>query len=57
MANCVSQGCANAQFFVNQVLDCAVGAIPQCIGKGGIVQCLMKQCGTQLAACLGSSCQ
>jgi hypothetical protein len=59
VANCVSAGCANSQFFVNQVLNCAVGAIPQCIGMGGggIVGCLMKQCSSQLAACIGSSCQ
>src|SRR6185295_4934335 len=44
VTNCVSQGCANAQFFVDQVLNCAVKNIPQCIGGGGIVNCLMKEC-------------
>jgi hypothetical protein len=56
-AGCVSQGCANAQFFVDQVLNCAFSNITKCVGGGGIGQCLMTQCQTEIAACIGSSCQ
>jgi hypothetical protein len=57
-ANCVSEGCANAQFYANQVVDCLISSLPMCLGMGmgGIGNCVMQQCGTDLAACLGGTC-
>jgi hypothetical protein len=58
VADCVAQGCAKAQYFVDQVLNCAFMYLPQCFGMGmqGIVGCIMNKCGTQIAACIGSTC-
>jgi hypothetical protein len=56
VANCVAQGCAKVQFFVDQVLNCAIQNIGQCRGKGGVFNCIMQVCGPELSACLGSTC-
>ncbi|WP_437278450.1 hypothetical protein WME90_45770 [Sorangium sp. So ce375] len=50
---CVSRGCANAQFFADQVLTCAFRSLPACNGDFG---CIQKQCGVQLSACIRSTC-
>jgi hypothetical protein len=58
IGNCEAQACANGQFFANQVANCAVAAFVgmKCKG-GGILNCLMQQCGPEIAACIGSKCQ
>jgi hypothetical protein len=53
VANCVSQGCADVQFFVDQVLTCAVSALPNC---GGDFGCIQSECDAEIAACLGAQC-
>ncbi len=53
VANCVSKGCADVQFFVDQVLDCAVGVLPMC---GGDFGCIQQECDAEFAACLGAKC-
>jgi len=53
VANCVSEGCPNSQFFVDQALNCFVGALPMC---GGDFNCLQGACGSQIAACIGANC-
>jgi hypothetical protein len=53
VANCVAQGCADVQFFVDQVLDCAVGAIGTC---GGDFGCIQSECDSAFAACIGATC-
>jgi hypothetical protein len=59
VGNCEAQACPNAQFFTNQVADCAIQAFlsQQCKGGGGVLNCLMMACGTQIAACIGSKCK
>jgi hypothetical protein len=58
VANCLSTACANAQYFVDQVLDCAFENVATCFkgGTGGIATCLMNACPNQIAACIGSQC-
>jgi hypothetical protein len=53
VANCVSLGCADVQFFVDQVLTCAISVLPQC---GGDFECIQTECGEELAACIGATC-
>ena len=53
VANCVALGCADVQFFVDQVLTCAIGVLPQC---GGDFDCIQTECGEELAACIGAHC-
>jgi hypothetical protein len=58
VAQCAAEACADAQFFINQVLNCAISNIGTCFGQGGggIVGCLMNECGMQISACIGSTC-
>jgi hypothetical protein len=53
VANCVSQGCADVQFFVDQVLDCAIQALPTC---GADFGCVQTECDAEVAACIGATC-
>ncbi|NUQ76022.1 MAG: hypothetical protein HUU21_20980, partial [Polyangiaceae bacterium] len=53
VANCVALGCADVQFFVDQVLTCAVTVIPECGGDAG---CIQKECDEEFAACIGATC-
>ena len=59
LANCIADGCPNVQFFVDQVLNCAVGAFPMCKGQGQgqIFSCVQNLCGTAFAACFGATCK
>ena len=57
VANCVAPGCADVQFFVDQVLNCVVAHLPECIGGGGGgVGCFMDKCQPEFAACIGATC-
>jgi hypothetical protein len=58
VANCVAQGCSDVQFFVDQVLNCVVAHLPECIGGGGGggIGCFMDKCQSQFAACIGANC-
>jgi hypothetical protein len=49
----VAQGCADVQFFVDQVLACAVQALDTC---GGDQECILDECDAEIAACLGANC-
>ncbi|XXY44150.1 hypothetical protein WME91_29500 [Sorangium sp. So ce269] len=53
VSNCVAQGCADVQFFVNQVLTCALASLPVCNSDFG---CVQEQCATEIAACIGATC-
>ena len=53
VANCVAQGCPDVQFFVDQFISCAIGALPQC---GGDFMCLQDQCSSEFSACLAATC-
>jgi hypothetical protein len=46
-------GVVDVQFFVDQVLNCAVANLPQCGGDPG---CLQKACDSEIAACIGATC-
>jgi len=56
IVGCLADGCAKAQYFVNQALGCILTAVTtgQCMGLS--INCLMMQCSTQIAACIGSHC-
>jgi hypothetical protein len=58
VANCVAQGCSDVQFFVDQVLNCVVAHVPDCIGGGGGggLNCFQQQCQSEFAACIGANC-
>jgi hypothetical protein len=54
LGNCVADGCPDTQFFLDQAVNCAIqAAFGTC---GGDFQCITQQCGTEIAACLGSTC-
>ena len=56
VANCLAEGCAQAQYFANQAFNCILDAA--LFGDGGCrsLTCLQAQCSNEIAACLGSSC-
>ncbi len=60
VANCVSKGCADVQFFVDQTLNCAYQHIDQiadcATGPGSIIKCAEQYCGPEVQACLSASC-
>src|SRR5262249_41579030 len=53
VADCTSQGCADVQFFVDQVINCAVGAL---FTGCADLTCIQDECSSQLAACIGATC-
>jgi hypothetical protein len=61
VANCVSKGCSDVQFFVDQTLNCAfqnLNQISDCAdGAGSMLSCVQKFCGAELQACLGAYCE
>ncbi|KYF81043.1 hypothetical protein BE11_46335 [Sorangium cellulosum] len=53
VSNCMAQGCANAQFFAEQVLTCALSSLPRCDGD---MECVQDRCAVQIASCLRATC-
>ncbi|CAN5732055.1 hypothetical protein BH09MYX1_BH09MYX1_63790 [soil metagenome] len=54
VANCLSLGCPDTQFFFDQAFNCAIQkGFGTC---GGDFNCIQKECGPEIAACLGSTC-
>jgi hypothetical protein len=53
VANKVALGCADVQFFIDQVLNCAVASLPLCGGDPG---CIQSECDAEFAACIGATC-
>jgi hypothetical protein len=53
IADCVSRGCASAQYFFDQAFGCFIQHLQQC---GANFNCLESQCDAQVAGCLGSKC-
>jgi hypothetical protein len=49
----VSRGCADVQFFVDQVMTCALPLLPVCNGD---FDCIQDQCAVEVAACIGATC-
>lgn len=62
IANCVSKGCPDVQFFVDQALSCAflnIDEIVSCLDDpngGSTIQCVEESCGPELGACLAATC-
>jgi hypothetical protein len=56
VANCVAQGCSDVQFFVDQFINCAIGALPNCGGGGDVFMCLQGECSSEFNACLNAEC-
>ena len=54
VADCLAEGCPDTQFFFDQAFNCAIQAAFG--GCGGDFNCIMKQCSTEIAACLGATC-
>jgi hypothetical protein len=53
-ANCIAPACPSADVFLNDAVNCFVGAIGTC---GGInINCLMSTCSSAITACLDSHC-
>ena len=48
IGDCSAQACADVRFFVDQVVNCAINQIFTC----GDFNCVMRECGSQIAACL-----
>jgi hypothetical protein len=58
VANCVSKGCADVQFFVDQALTCAflnLDDLTDCNANNPLT-CLTGACGPELDACLAATC-
>ena len=57
VANCAAQGCPDVQYFVDEVVNCAIFNIQDIIGcPGSPLSCLQGSCGSEISACLGASC-
>jgi len=54
LTSCVSSVCADGQFFLQQVIDCAVGAFID--GTCSDVDCVRRECGSEVMACLRDRC-
>lgn len=55
VATCVAMGCAKAQFFFDQAINCIIQkGLPKCMG--GNFGCLQMVCQNEFNACLGSGC-
>jgi hypothetical protein len=54
IVDCLARGCASAQFFANQAVNCFIDNIGTCGGFS--LNCLEKACDSQIAACIGSKC-
>lgn len=56
VADCAAEGCASAQYFVNQALNCFIQALVtgQCTSIS--LNCLMNACPGEIAACLADHC-
>jgi hypothetical protein len=52
----VAEGCASAQYFVQQALNCFLDALITGQCKTPSIGCLMSACGSQFAACLSDRC-
>ena len=55
VADCVSLGCADVQFFVDGVLNCVIGEVIK-NGPGGGIQGALAKCDKQVGACLNATC-
>jgi hypothetical protein len=62
LTDCISQTCADGQFFLRQVIMCATRVFGDgtCMigggGGGGGLMCITTECSSEIAACFGSSC-
>jgi hypothetical protein len=52
VAQCVALGCADVQFFVDQVVNCAIMSLGSCMD----LNCIMAECGDEITACIGATC-
>jgi hypothetical protein len=52
LAGCVAQTCTDSRFFLDQVVNCAIGNIGTCTD----FSCIMSECRTEIAACLADRC-
>jgi hypothetical protein len=54
ITECVASVCPDGQFFLNQVINCAIGAFAG--GRCSDVACVMRECSSEIRACLTSGC-
>jgi hypothetical protein len=54
LSSCIASVCADGQFFLQQVIDCAIGAFIG--GTCSDISCVQTQCGSQISACLRDRC-
>jgi hypothetical protein len=54
VADCVAEGCAQAGYLVNQVIDCFIMNAGACGGLN--ISCLTQKCQSSIAACIGNHC-
>jgi hypothetical protein len=55
IVDCLAEGCASAQYFAQEAVNCFIANIGTCGGLN--LNCLMTACSSQVAACLGDKCQ
>lgn len=54
VADCVSQGCADARFFFDQAFNCFLQHLQEC---GADRDCLTKACSAEVGVCVGELCK
>ena len=54
LAQCVALGCSDVQFFVDQVLNCAIFKFAD--GTCNEPDCVLEACKNEVAVCLGATC-
>jgi hypothetical protein len=52
VSNCVAQGCADVQFFVDEAINCAIAEFITC----GDLACVQRECAEEFQACLRARC-
>lgn len=50
ITDCVARACADVRFFVDEVVNCAIGQLVTC----GDLSCIQRECREEIAACIGA---
>jgi hypothetical protein len=51
VGDCVASGCAQANYFFDQTIQCFIDNVGSC--GGASLSCLMSKCSSEITACLG----
>jgi len=54
LSSCLASVCADGQFFLQQVIDCAVGSFIG--GECRDIDCVRRECSSEVMACLRDRC-